>query len=189
MSRAEHLMVEFNIDLLHFVPSYTVYCIWKTNSSIWVAYFNPDALLIIGTEADCSIFVPVCPKLASVFPHPAMVPFLPIRLIGKFGKHIGWMWFLEGFFFFSNYSQIWRTEKYTHESPAGFVSFKRAISYRSGWVIRNWNLGWIIFCVTLCFSAGKGSSMYPEFWVSSSPKNTDMSCSLALWMQCAAVAT
>lgn len=44
---------------------------------------NGLIILIIGTNAVCRIFVPVCPKLfCVVFPHPEMIAFLPTRFIG-----------------------------------------------------------------------------------------------------------
>lgn len=47
--------------------------------------------LIIGTDALCKMFVPVCPVFAFVLPQPAMTPFLPFSSIEAVGKQIGRM--------------------------------------------------------------------------------------------------
>lgn len=48
----------------------------------------------MGTDALCKMLVPVCPMLAFVLPHPAIIPFLPVRSIEEVGKQMGRMWFL-----------------------------------------------------------------------------------------------
>jgi hypothetical protein len=144
----------------------------STRISLLLCHLMHSLVDSIDTVPVLNKFVPVCPILGEVLPHPAIIPFLfSYKSTGCLGRQIGNMWALK---IRNEINNLWtwtcKFFKETHLYPAGFTSFNNAISYRSGWVIRNLNRGWIILWETRCFSAGNGSIILPEFWVSNSPR-------------------
>lgn len=86
----------------------------------------------MGTMALLSTFVPMSSLVGFTFPHPATTASLPWRTMSCDGRQMGIMW---------------------NAFPASVISSKRATSYLSGWVVRNWKLGWTNFlrtCIRKC---------------------------------------
>lgn len=91
MARTEHLVEQFDVDLLALMPFDAVIGAWQMDmSKRFVQYIQNMLLsLIIGTAALCNKLVPVCPMFACVLPQPAITPFRPTISRRLDGRHIG----------------------------------------------------------------------------------------------------